>query len=61
MTPSVRRNLRVCVVLRQHGVTILDELDASTALVKMSDTEHHRLSQQHPELTIEPNVMFTLS
>jgi hypothetical protein len=63
VTPSARRRkLRVSLVLRQHpGVTILDELDESTALVTMSDRAHHRLAQEHPELTIEPNIMYTLS
>lgn len=63
VTPSARRsNIHVCSVLRQHrGVTILNELDKSTAVVKMSDRQHDQLVRNHPELTIEPNIIFTLS
>lgn len=63
VTPAARRSkVPVCSVLRQHrGVTILNELDESTALVKMSDRQHNLLVRNHPELTIEPNIMFTLS
>jgi hypothetical protein len=62
VSPAARqRNLRVSALLRRRrGVKVLDELDDSTALVVMSDRAHNRLSQEHPELIIEPDLIYTL-
>lgn len=58
--PARQRNLRVSALLRKcPGVTVLDELDDSTALVVMSDRAHDQLSQEHPELVIEPDLIYT--
>lgn len=46
-------------VLRAYPkVILLDKLDDSTALVEMSDRDLMRLSRQHPELAIEPNIPY---
>lgn len=59
--PTRQRNLRVSALLKSRpGVIVLDELDDSTALVAMSDKAHHRLSKEHPELVIEPDLIYTL-
>jgi hypothetical protein len=62
VTPAARQvSLRVSAVLEHcPGITVLDELDDSTALVIMSDRTHHRLSKEHPELVIEPDLIYTL-
>jgi Ethanolamine utilization protein EutJ (predicted chaperonin) len=62
VSPSARqRNLRVSALLRRRrGITVLDELDDSTALVVMSDRALDQLSQEHPELVIEPDLIYTL-
>jgi hypothetical protein len=39
-------------------VTLLDSLDESTALVEMTERDRVELTQQHPELAIEPNLTY---
>lgn len=60
VSPSgVGRRMRIGEVLRHYPrVVLLDTVDDSTALVKMSERDRIRLSRQHPELAIEPNITY---
>jgi hypothetical protein len=62
MGPTAGRgNVYITSILRQYPkVIVLDKLDDSTALVEMSDIEHERISREHPELLIEPNLLYKL-
>ncbi|MBY0491450.1 MAG: hypothetical protein K2R93_16560 [Gemmatimonadaceae bacterium] len=40
------------------GVQVLNEVDSSTALVRMSETAMHRMQKAHPELIVEPNIQY---
>lgn len=40
------------------GVHILGELDASTALVEMSEETRDLVERRYPELTVEPNLEY---
>jgi len=47
-------------VFRQYPkVILLDTIDDRAALVQMSDRDRNRLSRQHPELAIEPNILYS--
>lgn len=47
--------------LRQYpALNVIDSLDAATVLVKMSDDERTNLARKHPELVIEPNLLYEL-
>lgn len=60
VTPSINgRVIHLAQVLRAYPkVVLLDKVDDSTALVEMSDRDLDRLSRQHPELAIEPNLPY---
>lgn len=54
-------DMYITLLLRRYPkVVVLDELNDSTALVEMSEMEHKRLSREHPELLIEPNLLYKL-
>ena len=60
VTPSnVGGRMHIGELLRHYPrVILLDALDESTALVEMSERDRARLSRQHPELAIEPNITY---
>lgn len=48
-------------ILRDYpALDILDSLDAATVLVQMTETERQTLARNHPELAIEPNILYQL-
>jgi hypothetical protein len=56
-----RSNIYLASILRQYPkVIVLDKLDDSSALVEMSDVEYEQISSEHPELLIEPNLLYKL-
>jgi hypothetical protein len=62
ITQLVNHGLPVSAVLRTHPeVTIIHELDASTALVEMSDEMSRQLAREFPDLAVEPNLQYRLS
>jgi hypothetical protein len=49
--------MHVMTLLNQYPTVVLvDELDETTALVEMTPRDRMRISRQHPELMIEPNI-----
>lgn len=59
VTPAARgARMHVGEVLRQYPKVILLDIDDRAALVQMSDRDRNRLSRQHPELAIEPNILY---
>lgn len=46
-------------LVRYPGVRILED-DPGEALVEMSETVRKRIAREHPELAIEPNVIYEL-
>jgi hypothetical protein len=47
-------------VFRQYPkVILLDTIDGRAVLVQMSERDRNRLSRQHPELAIEPNILYS--
>lgn len=58
---STRRavDCSVGTLLSEYGdATVLDELDATTALVEMPRYVARRLEREHPELLVEENVPY---
>jgi hypothetical protein len=59
--PEKPRGITVMDILAKYPkVHILDNLDAFTALVHMSDDVHEQLSEEHPELTIDANILYEM-
>jgi hypothetical protein len=61
ITPTVGGSkMHISSLLRQYPrVVIVDEF-GDTALVEMSERERLRLIQHHPELVIEPNLVYKM-
>jgi hypothetical protein len=52
-------HMQIGELLRHYPkVVLLDSLDESTALVEMTEGDRVRLTRQHPELAIEPNLTY---
>lgn len=62
VTPKTKKNnVLVAELLACYPkASIIDELDNSTALVEMSADVCEQISRNHPELLIEPNLLYKL-
>jgi len=60
VTQTAKKDERSVKALLSHypQVEILDELDRSTMLIQMSPEICRQMAQEHPELIIEPNLLY---
>ena len=57
--PNAHPQRRVAQMLKTvKGVSVLDELDEQTALVRMSEQASRAVQEKFPELFVEPNIPY---
>ena len=57
--PNAHPHRRVAQMLKTvKGVSVLDELDEQTALVRMSEQASQAVQEKFPELFVEPNIPY---
>jgi len=57
--PNAKPRRRVAQMVQTvQGVSVLDELDEQTALVRMSDQVSRAVQERFPELFVEPNIPY---